>query len=155
MIDLDRYRLMIQFRGLEGLSEIGFKTRGALLEDLFPTADELVLAMKACFYKLDQAASIIYEVPDRRFEVVESNRVLEMAVPDARGDFVAVIIDVLALDVHNAQLMLNDIETTCGFVRAKVRDAIGIMEMSENDYVQRLKDSMNLMANELRPRDKE
>jgi hypothetical protein len=29
------------------------------------------------------------------------------------------------------------------------------MEMSENDYVQRLKDSMNLMANELRPQDRE
>ncbi|MCX5643469.1 MAG: hypothetical protein NTZ17_02115 [Phycisphaerae bacterium] len=46
--------------------------------------------------------------------------------------------------------MADDIEKTCGFVRARLRDALGIMEMSEDDYMQRLKDSMRLLANALR-----
>jgi hypothetical protein len=152
MIDLDRYRLKIQYKGLEGFSEIGFKKRAALLEDLFPTADGLILSIKAYFHKLDQSASIIYEVPDMRFQVVENNRVLEVAVPDPRGDCMGIIIDVLALDIANAHLMMDDIERACGFVRAKLRDGMGIMEISEADYVQRLRDSMKLLANELRPR---
>jgi len=155
MIDLDRYRLKIQYKGLEGLSEIGFKKHKALVADLFPTADELFLSMKAYFQKLGQSASIIYEVPEMRFEVVDSNRLLELALPNPRGDYMGLIIDVLALDIKNAQLMMDDIETTCGFVRAKLRDVMGIMEMSEDDYLRRLKDGMKLLANELRPQDKE
>lgn len=151
MIDFDRYRLKIQCKGLEGFSEIGFKKHEASLADLFPTADELILSMKAYFHKLGQSASIIYEVPDRSFELVEDNRVLELAVPNPRGDFMGVIIDVLALDVKDARLMMEDIETSCGFVRAKLREAMRIMEMTESDYIHRLKDSMRLLANELRP----
>ncbi|MEN6334750.1 MAG: hypothetical protein ABFE01_10850 [Phycisphaerales bacterium] len=149
MIDLNRYRLKIQYHGLEGYSEIGFKKRKAVLDDLFPAADELILSMKAYFLKLGQAAAIIYEVPDLSFDVVESDRILELAVPNPHGESMGVVIDVLAADIQNARMMLNDIETTCGFVRAKLRDALQVMEMSEDDYVQRLKDSMNLMANEL------
>ncbi len=52
-----------------------------MLADLFPTADEMILSMTAYFQKLDQSASIIYEVPDMRFNVVDNNRILELAVP--------------------------------------------------------------------------
>ncbi len=149
MIHLDRYRVRIQYKGLEGFSEIGFKRHDVLLADLFPTADELILAMKAYFHKLDQSASIIYLVPDARFEVVESNRLLEVAVPDSRGDYSGLIIDVLARGLEDAQLMMDDIEATCGFVRARLGDAMGIMGMSEDDYIQRLRDSMKLLANKL------
>ncbi len=62
------------------------------------------------------------------------------------------IIDVLALDIRNAHQMMEDIETTCGFVRTKLGDAMGIMEITEADYIRRLKDSMSLLANELRRR---
>ncbi|MGE5297269.1 MAG: hypothetical protein ACM3VT_20795 [Solirubrobacterales bacterium] len=151
MIDLERYRLKIQYRGLEGFSEIGFKKRTAVLADLFPTADELILSMTAYFQKLDQAASIIYEVPDARFDVADSNRILDLAVPNPRGESVGMIIDVLAPDIAGAHQMMDDIEATCGFVRAKLRDALQIMEMSEGDYVRRLKESMSLLANVLRP----
>jgi len=154
MIDLNRYRLKIQYHGLEGYSEIGFKKRKAVLDDLFPTADELILSMKAYFLKLDQAAAIIYEVPDLSFDVVESDRILELAVPNPHGESMGIAIDVLATDGQNARMMLNDIETTCGLVRAKLRDAMQVMEMSEDDYVGRLRDSMNLLTHELHPRER-
>ena len=150
MVHLDGYRIRVRYKGLEGLSQIGFKKQDARLEDLFPTADELVLSTKAYFHKLDESAALMYEVPNVRFGVVENNGILELAVPNPRGDYVGLIIDVLALDVTDTQMMMDDIERTCGFVRAKLRDAIGIMEMSEDDYVQRLRDSMRLLANELR-----
>jgi hypothetical protein len=150
MVRLDDYRIRVRYKGLEGLSEIGFKKQEVLLGDLFPTADELVLSTRAYFHKLDESASILYEVPDARFGVVENNRFLELAVPNPRGDYMGLIIDVLALDIGDAELMMDDIENTCGFVRARLRDALGIMEMSEADYVRRLRDSMRLLANELR-----
>jgi len=148
-MDLDGYRLKARYKGLEGLSEIGFKKHEVRLDDLFPTADEVILSMKAYFQSLDKAAALIYEVPDARFGVVENNGRLELAVPDARGDYTGLIVDVLALDVTDAHMMIDDIERTCGFVKAKFRDALGIMAMSQNDYVRRLRDSMRLLANSL------
>ncbi len=71
MLHLDRYRMRIRYRGLDGLSEIGFKKQEVMLEDLFPTADRLVLSMKAYFQRLEGAASILYEIPESRFGVVE------------------------------------------------------------------------------------
>lgn len=118
--------------------------------DLFPTADELVLSTRAYFQRLDESASILYEVPDARFGIVENNRLLELAVPNPRGDYIGLVIDVLALDIGDAKMMMDDIETTCGFVRARLRDAMGIMGMSEADYIRRLRDSVRLLANELR-----
>lgn len=150
MTGLDRYRLRVQYHGLAGFSEIGFAKREPPLADLFPTADELILSMKACFHKVDECASIIYEVPDARFGVVEENQLLEVAVPDHRGEYIGLIIDVLALDIDNAEMMMRDIETTCTLVRSKLGDAMGIMGISEADYVRRLQDSMKLMAHELR-----
>jgi hypothetical protein len=150
MVRLDHYRIRVRYKGLEGLSEIGFKRQDALLGDLFPTADELVLSMKGYFHRLDESASIMYEVPDARFGVVENDRLLELAVPSPRGDYMGLIIDVLALDFGDAKMMMDDIENTCGFVRARLRDALGIMETSEDDYLRRLRDSMRLLANELR-----
>ena len=150
MIDLDRYRIRVGYKGLEGLSEIGFRRREALLGDLFPTADEVLLSMKGFFHKLGESASIIYEIPDTRFGVVENNHLLELAVPDPRGDYVGMIIDILAHDISDAHLMMDDIEKTCGFIRARLRDAMGIMEMSEDDYMERLRYSVRLLANELR-----
>jgi len=155
MIDLDRYRLKIQYQGLEGFSQIGFMNRKPPLEDLFPTADGMILAMKAYFQKLDQSASILYEVPEMRFDVADENHVLELAVPNPRGDSIGVIIDVLARDLDAAHLMMRDIETACGFVRSRFREAMGIMEISEADYIRRLKDSMKLLATELRPKNRE
>jgi hypothetical protein len=150
MVHLDDYRIRVRYKGLEGLSQIGFKKHEVLLDDLFPTADELVLSTRAYFQKLDEAASLMYEVPNVRFGIVENNRLLELAVPDPRGDYTGLIIDVLARDLSNATMMMDDIEKTCGFVRARLRDALGIMEMSEDDYMRRLRDSMRLLANELR-----
>jgi hypothetical protein len=150
MAHRDDYRIRVRYQGLEGLSQIGFKKQQVRLDDLFPTADELVLSMRAYFQKLDEAASLLYEVPDVRFGVAESNGLLEMAVPDSRGEYVGLIIDVLALDLGNATMMMDDIEKTCGCVRARLRDAMGIMQISEDDYMRRLKDSMKLLANELR-----
>jgi len=149
MIDLDHYRLRVQYHRLTGLSEIGFKKREVLLEDLLPTADELILSMKAYFHKLDRSASVIYEVPDLRFEVVGDHHRLELAVPNHRGDYIGLIIDILAMDIENAQMMMDDIETTCGFVRSKFGEAMGIMGISESDYVHRLQDSMKLLAGQL------
>lgn len=149
MIDRDHYRLRVQYHGLTGFSEIGFKKREPPVADLFPTADELILAMKAYFHKLDEAATVIYEVPDARFEVVEDNRVLEVAVPDERGEYIGLIVDVLALDIDGAKTMMDDVETTCKLVRAQFGDAMGIMGISEGDYLRRLQDSMKLMVHEL------
>jgi len=146
---LGGYRLKVRYKGLDGLSEIGFKKHETRLEDLFPTADELVLSVKAYFHRLDEAAAIMYEVPDARFGVVENQGLLELAVPDSRGDYTGLIIDVLALDVTDAQMMMSDIEKTCGFVRARFRDALGIMGMAQKDYVRRLRDSMRLLTNSL------
>jgi hypothetical protein len=150
MVHLDNYRIRVHYKGLEGLSEIGFKKRQVRLDELFPTADELVVAMKAYFQRLDEAASLLYEIPDARFGVAETNGLLELAVPDHQGNYTGLIIDVLAPDTINAHMILNDIEKTCGFVRAKFSDALGIMEMSEDEYMRRLKDSMRLLSNELR-----
>ncbi len=146
---LDGYRIKTRYKGLDGLSEIGFKKHEVRLDDLFPTADELVLSMKAYFYRLDEAAALMYEVPDARFGVVDNDGLLELAVSDPRGDYTGLIVDVLALDVTDAQMMMSDIERTCGFVKANFRDALGIMTMSQSDYVRRLRDSMRLLANAL------
>lgn len=146
---LDGYRIKTRYKGLDGLSEIGFKKYEVRLEDLFPTADEVILSMKAYFQRLDEAAALMYEIPDARFGVVENNGVLELAVPDARGEYTGLIVDVLALDVTDAQMMMSDIENSCGFVRAKLGDALGIMGMSKSDYVRRLRDSMRLLSNSL------
>ena len=146
---LDSYRLKVRYKGLDGLSEIGFKKYELRLDDLFPTADELILSMKAYFHRLDEAAALMYEAPDARFGVVEDQGLLELAVPDSRGDYTGLIVDVLALDVTDAQMMMSDIERTCGLVKAKFRDALGIMEMAQKDYVRRLRDSMRLLTNSL------
>jgi hypothetical protein len=150
MIHPDDYRIRIQYKGLEGLSQIGFKKDKPLLEDLFPTADEMVLSMKAYFLRLDESAAIVYEVPGTKFGIVENNRVLELAVPNPIGEYQGLILDVLAFNIEEAKRMMDDIEETCEFVQAKVGDALGIMEMSQDDYVQRLRDSVRLLANQLR-----
>ncbi len=142
--------MRLLYRGIEGLAEIGFKKREALLADLFPTADAIVLSIAGCFYRLDRAMAIISEIPEQRFEVVETGRVLELALPDPKGDYVGVAIDVLACDAENAEAMLADVEVTCGFVRSRLREALGIMEISEADYLQRLRESLRLMAAELK-----
>lgn len=149
MANLDRYRMGVAYRGLHGLSEMGFKKRETLLGDLFPTADEVVLSLAGYFWKLDEAGAVIYEVPDLRFEVVAEGGVLELALANPSGDYTGLIIDVLALDGKDAQMMMEDIETACGFVKAKLRDAMRVMEMSEDDCLERLRDSMRLLANEL------
>ena len=149
MADLNRYRMRVRYKGLEGLSEVGFKKRETRLADLFPTADEIVLSIAGCFYRLGESAAVISEVPEQRFEVVETDRVLDLAMPDPKGDYVGLIIDVLARDAANAEMMMADIEGTCGFVRARLREALGIMEMSEAEDLQRLRDSLRLIATEL------
>jgi hypothetical protein len=141
--------MTVRYKGLEGLSEIGFKKRQTLVPDLFPTADELILSMKAYFHRLDGSAAIIYEVPEMRFNVAEDQGLLELAVPTAQGEYVGVIIDILARHMGDAELMMEDIETSCGLVRARFGDALGIMEISEQEYIRRLGDSMKLLANEL------
>jgi len=149
MANLDRYRMGVAYRGLHGLSEMGFKKRETRLDDLFPTADEVVLSLAGYFWKLDEAGAVIYEVPDLRFEVVAEGGVLELALANPSGDYTGLIIDVLALDGKDAQMMIEDIETACGFVKAKLRDGMRVMEMSEDDCLERLRDSMRLLANEL------
>ena len=149
MLQVDHYRMRVQYHGLDGLSEIGFKKRDATMEDLFPTADRLILSMKAYFHKLGGSASIMYEVPDARFGVVEDHHILEVAVPHPRGEYIGIIVDVLGLDLESAKRMLGDIEKTCGLVRARFREVMGVLEMSEGDYIHRLQDSMRLLANEL------
>jgi hypothetical protein len=151
MPNLDRYRMKIRYKGFEGLSEIGFKQREILLGDLFPTADEVVLSIAGCFYRLDNSAALIYEVPSLRFEVVDTDRVLELAMEDPKGDYVGLIIDVLARDAQGAELMIADIETTCGFVRAHLGEAMRITEIPETEYLQRLRDSLRLLSHELGP----
>ena len=149
MADLNRYRMRVRYKGLEGLSEVGFKKRETRLADLFPTADEIVLSIAGCFYRLGESAAVISEVPEQRFEVVETNRVLDLAMPDPKGDYVGLIIDVLARDAANAEMMMADVEGTCGFVRARLREALGIMDISEAEDLQRLRDSLRLIATEL------
>jgi hypothetical protein len=142
--------MRVSYKGLEGLSEIGFKERRTLLADLFPTADEVVLSMTGCFLKVDESAAVIYEVPDLRFGVAATGGVLDMAVTDPKGDYTALILDILAVDHENVETMRQDVETTCGFIPARLRDGLGIMEMSEEDYMQRLRNSLRLLATELR-----
>jgi len=149
MVNLDCYTIKAQYKGLVALSEVGFKKKEIMLGDLFPTADEIVLSMEGCFHRLQESASVMYEITSKRFSVVEDNGLFEMAVPDKRGDYTAFIIDVLAVDSREAKMMLDDIKKTCGFVRARVRDAIEIMEMSEHDYIRRMRDSMKFMASQL------
>jgi hypothetical protein len=152
MIHLDGYRIRVHYHGLEGLSEIGFRRRQVRLDELFPSADELLVSMKACLQKRRGAASFLYEVPDVRFGVAESDGLLDLAVADRQGDYMGLIIDVLAPDTAQAHGMMNDLEKTCGFVRAKFADALGIMVMSEDEYVRRLQDSMRLLSQELHPK---
>ena len=71
--------------------------RKTSMGDLFPTADEVVLAMRGYFQKLGESASMIYEVPDMRFDVVDEGQVLELAMPNPKGDYIGVIVDVLGL----------------------------------------------------------
>jgi hypothetical protein len=149
MPNLDRYRMPVRYKGLHGLSEIGFKKRELLLGDLFPTADEIVFSIAGYFYRLDQSAALIYEIPGLRLDVIETDRVLELALEDPKGSYVGLIIDVLARDAKDAEWMMEDIETTCGFVRARLRDAMGIMDISEEDHIQRLRESLRLLATDL------
>lgn len=120
------------------------------MSELFPTADEIVLAMEGCFQRVGPSATVIYEFPDFRFDVADSDHVLDLAVADPKGHYVAVIVDVLAFDIESADRMMNDIEETCQIVRAKLSEVIGIVESSEADYMRRLRDSMELLASELR-----
>ena len=150
MANLDHYHMRVTYKGLVGLSEMGFKERRTLLADLFPTADEVVLSTAGCFLKLDQSAAVIYEVPDKRFGLAATDGVLDMAVDDPKGDYTALIIDILATDFENAEMMRRDIEEACGFIRARLREALAIMEITEADHMQRLRDSLRLLAGQLR-----
>ncbi len=150
MANFERYRLRVKYDGFKGLSGCGFRKRQPPLSELFPTSDEIVLGMRGCLHKVARAASIIYEVPDLRFDVVDANHVLELAVPDSKGQYFAMIVDVLAQDFDGAKRMLNDIEVACRIVRAKHSEVIGITESSKDDTLERLKESMELLAAELR-----
>ena len=150
MTNLDHHRMRVTYKGLEGLSEMGFKERRTRLADLFPTADEVVLSMTGCFLKLDKSAAVLYEVPDKRFGLATTDGTLDMAVEDPKGDYTALIIDILAADHENAERMRRDIEDACGFVAARLRDALGIMEISEAEHMQRLRDSLRLLVGALR-----
>ena len=150
MANLDRYRMGVAYKGFHGLSEMGFKKREVRLDDVFPTADEVVLALAGYFWKVDGAAAVIYEVPDLRFEVVAEGGVLDLALANPNGDYTAVIIDVLARDNEEARMMAEDIETAMGLVKAKLRDALRVTEISEDECIERLRDSMKLLANQLR-----
>ena len=147
---LDSYGIRLRYHGLEGLSQIGFKKYEDRLADLFPTADELVLSVKAYFYRLDESAAILYELSEARFGIVENDRLLELAVSNPRGEYTGLILDVLALEAQEARMMMDDLEQTCGFIRSRFRDALNIMEMSEDDYLRRLRDSLRLLAHQLR-----
>ena len=149
MVNLDRYRMGVAYKGLHGLSAMGFKKRETRLGDLFPTADEVILSLAGYFWKLDEAAAVIYEVPDLRFEVVADGRVLELALANPSGDYTGLILDVLARESKDAEMMMEDLETACGFVKAKLRDGMRVMEISEDDYIERLRESMKLLASEL------
>lgn len=150
MANFECYRMRLQYKGLEGLSGSGFKKKKTSLDDLFPTADKIVLSMEGYFQKLGESASIIYEVPGIRFDVVDNGRVLELAMANPKGDYVAVMIDVLSLDVQEARMMMGDIEEACGIVWAKLSEVMRIMEMPEEDYLQRARESMRLLADKLR-----
>jgi hypothetical protein len=149
MPNLDRYRMTVGYKGLHGVSEIGFKKRAVVLSEVFPTADEIVLSLAACFWRVGESAAVLYELPDLRFEVVETDRRLELAVADPQGDYCGLIIDILTMDSGQLRSMLEDVETACGFVRSKLRQAMGIMEITETDYLRRLRDSFRLLAHEL------
>jgi hypothetical protein len=149
MPDLDRYRMTVGYRGLHGVSEIGFKKRTVVLSEVFPTADEIVLSIAGTFWRVGESAAILYELPDLRFEVVETDRRLELAVPDSQGDYCGLIIDILASDGAQLKSMMEDAETACGFVRSKLDQAMRIMEITEPDYLGRLRDSLRLLAHEL------
>ena len=149
MIDLDRYRMSVRYKGLLGVSEIGFKARKVALSQVFPTADEIVLSIAGVYWRVDEAAAIVYERSDLRFEVVETDRRLDLAVDDPQGDYCGVIIDILACDGEQLRAMLADVEAACGFVRSKLGEAMRIMEISEPEYVERLRDSLRLLAHEL------
>lgn len=149
MPDLDRYRMMVGYKGFHGVSEIGFKKREVVLSEVFPTADEIVLSISGIYWHVGEAAAVVYELSDLRFEVVETDRRLDLAVPDPQGDYCGMIIDVLASDVGQVKAMMADVETACGFVRSKLDQAMRIMEISEPDYLERLRDSLRLLAHEL------
>jgi hypothetical protein len=149
MTNFDHHHMRVTYKGLEGLSEIGFKERRTLLADLFPTADEVVLSMAGCFLKVDESAAVIYEVPDQRFGIATTDGVLDMAVADPKGDYTGLIIDILAKNHENVEAMRKDIETASGFIAARLRDAMGIMEIPQDDYMQRLRNSLRLLNSEL------
>ena len=150
MTNFDRLRMRVTYKGLDGLSACGFRSREVPLGELFPTADEVVLTMAGCFHKLGEAATVIYEVPDKRFDVASTDGVLDLAVSNPKGDHIGVIIDVLALDIHAAEGMMDDVTETCEIVPIKLSDAMGIMDIEEEDYLDRLRDSMRLLHTELR-----
>ena len=149
MPDLDRYRMTVGYKGLHGVSEIGFKKRSIALSEVFPTADEVVLSIAGVYWRVGEAAAIVYELPDLRFEVVETDRRLDLAVPDPQGDYCGLIIDILACDAEQLKAMVEDVERACGFVRSKLRQAMQVMEISEPDYLGRLRDSLHLLAHKL------
>jgi hypothetical protein len=149
MANLDRYRMSVRYHGMYGLSTMGFKDRKTPLAELFPTADEVMLSMTGLFWRLDESAAMVYELADQRFEVIVEDGDFELALPNPNGEFVPLIVDVLARDLEEARLMMDDIETTCGLIRAKLRDTLGVTETSEDDYLDRLKESTRLLATEL------
>ncbi len=148
-MDLGRYRMSVRYKGLLGVSEIGFKARKVSLSEVFPTADEIVLSIAGVYWRVGEAAAIVYERSDLRFDVVETDRRLELAVGDPKGEYCGVILDILACDEGQLKGMLADVESACGFVRSKLGEAMRIMEISEPEYVERLRDSLRLLAHEL------
>jgi hypothetical protein len=111
---LDGYRIKTRYKGLDGFSEIGFKKHEVRLDDLFPTADELVLSMKAYFYRLDEAAAA--PCMRSRCPVWRSRTAGFWSWRCRTRGLRRLIVDVLAL-MSPMQMMMSDIEKTCGFVR--------------------------------------
>jgi hypothetical protein len=147
---LDHQRLRVRYGGLFGLSASGFRRRNPGIAELFPTADEVMLTLEGYYHKVGGSACILYEVPEMRFDVAEEGGELELALPNPKGGFVAVIIDVLASAPHEAETMLDDLFDTCGVVRAKPASVTAIVGLSPDDYMQRLKASMHFLATKLR-----
>jgi hypothetical protein len=141
--------MTVGYKGLHGVSEIGFKKRSVALSEVFPTADEIVLSIAGVYWRVGESAAIVYELSELRFEVVETDHRLELAVPDTQGDYCGLIIDILACDTGQLKAMMTDVETACEFVRSKLGQAMRIMEITERDYVARLRDSLRLLAHEL------
>ena len=141
--------MTVGYKGFHGVSEIGFKKRNVALSEVFPTADEIVLSIAGVYWRVGGAAAIVHELPDLRFEVVETDRRLELAVPDHQGEYCGLIIDILACDAEQLKAMVEDVERACGFVRSKLGQAMRIMEIGEADYLGRLRDSLRLLAHEL------